>query len=413
MALRRRISGARSGGIVSMIAQTTEKDYCMSIPVDDASESTHFDCPKGETSRGRLTREKIEALLRTSGIPGDFSLQPVQGGGNNRLYKITAGGHAYLLKQYFVGADDPRDRCATEFGFASFLWDHGIRCIARPVGRSGPEGLALYDYIEGRRPDRVTGAAVDRALDFLTAINEFRSAPDAAHLPEGSEACFSIREHIATVEKRIDSLKAMEVSDDGDKRALGFVTGELAEAWQRWMDRAQLRDASESTPSGACRGRIARGDGSARKGTERLAGGERILSPSDFGFHNALVTDAGALRFVDFEYAGWDDPAKTVGDFFSQVSVPAPLKHYYPFVERLSAMAGDRAAFIERSRLLLPLYRIKWCCIILNHFLPAGCARRQFAGDDAERAKRSQLKKAQELLASIETMEKELTDGLH
>ena len=37
----------------------------------------------------------------------------------------------------------------------------------------------------------------------------------------------------------------------------------------------------------------------------------RCLSPSDFGFHNALLEATGKLRFVDFEYAGWDDPAKT------------------------------------------------------------------------------------------------------
>ena len=42
----------------------------------------------------------------------------------------------------------------------------------------------------------------------------------------------------------------------------------------------------------------------------------RTLSPSDFGFHNALRTPAGTMVFLDFEYFGWDDPAKTGFGFF-------------------------------------------------------------------------------------------------
>ena len=39
------------------------------------------------------------------------------------------------------------------------------------------------------------------------------------------------------------------------------------------------------------------------------------ISPSDFGFHNALRTNTGPV-FFDFEFSGWDDPAKTIIDFF-------------------------------------------------------------------------------------------------
>jgi len=51
---------------------------------------------------------------------------------------------------------------------------------------------------------------------------------------------------------------------------------------------------------------------------QALPADETCLSPSDFGFHNALVDPSGALSFLDFEYAGRDDPAKPVSDFFCQ-----------------------------------------------------------------------------------------------
>ena len=37
---------------------------------------------------------------------------------------------------------------------------------------------------------------------------------------------------------------------------------------------------------------------------------DRCVSPSDFGFHNAIVRGSGEICFIDFEYAGWDDSAQ-------------------------------------------------------------------------------------------------------
>ena len=39
-----------------------------------------------------------------------------------------------------------------------------------------------------------------------------------------------------------------------------------------------------------------------------------FLSPSDFGFHNALRGNNGKIIFLDFEYFGWDDPVKLCCD---------------------------------------------------------------------------------------------------
>ena len=37
---------------------------------------------------------------------------------------------------------------------------------------------------------------------------------------------------------------------------------------------------------------------------------QRTLSPSDFGFHNALLRGGREWVFLDFEYFGWDDPGQ-------------------------------------------------------------------------------------------------------
>ena len=107
------------------------------------------------------------------------------------------------------------------------------------------------------------------------------------------------------------------------------------------------------------------------------------LSPSDFGFHNALVDETGRLSFLDFEYAGRDDPAKLVSDFFCQPEIPVPLRYHAGFVARLAEGLELDEAGRARCRMLLDAYRVKWTCIILNDFLPLGrrapglCRRRR------------------------------------
>ena len=48
-----------------------------------------------------------------------------------------------------------------------------------------------------------------------------------------------------------------------------------------------------------------------------------IISPSDFGFHN-VITSRRTNYFIDFEFSGWDDPAKLYCDFILQPKIPIP-----------------------------------------------------------------------------------------
>ena len=68
----------------------------------------------------------------------------------------------------------------------------------------------------------------------------------------------------------------------------------------------------------------------------------RCLSPSDFGFHNAIRRASGELCFIDFEYAGQDDPAKMACDFLCQPEVPVPDACRERFLD--AALAAEAAA---------------------------------------------------------------------
>ena len=57
---------------------------------------------------------------------------------------------------------------------------------------------------------------------------------------------------------------------------------------------------------------------------------------------------------------------------------------------------------MQRIQLLYPLYRVKWCCIIMNEFLPEGNRRRAFSANQAtlEERKLAKLEAAENYLSN-------------
>ena len=321
-------------------------------------------------------------LLADAGAPRDALLLPLAGGGNNRVYRVASGGRSFLLKEYFRHPGDRRDRLGSEFGFARFAWDHGVRCIPEPIACDAAQGVALYDFVEGApiAAGEIALADIEQAAAFARALDGVRLAPGAQSLPDASEACFCVAAHLDLVEMRLQRLLAITPLTELDKKAKQFVETELCHSFEQVRFRIDGALAGLRIPA-----------------VKELTCQERTISPSDFGFHNALRRRDGTLVFLDFEYAGWDDPAKLVCDFFCQVAVPVPPSFQERFIRAVANQGADRWQQ-ARLRLLMPLYRIKWCCIVLNHFLPVDVARRRFASRDAEVKKLSQLKLARNLL---------------
>ena len=335
-----------------------------------------------------MTREgwhdDLDGLLTTAGLTGPYDISPITHRGNNRVFRLDLSSGAFLLKQYFRHASDSRDRLGSEFGFVSCAWNHGLRTVPKPLASNPEAGLGLYEFLDGRK---VTGAdvnadAVEQAARFFCGINEHRFASDAQVLGSASEACFSLREHVALVDRRVAKLCSLRIRDETDLLALEFVRGDLRPRW--WSVREAIK---------AC----------GIDGDAVLAGADRCLSPSDFGFHNALLGRDGVFRFIDFEYAGWDDPAKMICDFFCQPQAPVAKGFFESFAARTSAVCADASRCIDRARALLPVYQIKWCCILLNEFLPTGRDRRAFAtaSEEGEEHRRKQLKKARIALGCV------------
>jgi hypothetical protein len=333
--------------------------------------------------------EKLRDLLRERGVPADAPLIALKDGGNNQVYRLPGAHQDYVLKRYFQHPADTRDRFNTERAFYEFLWQGGVRRIPEPYGWDADARLGVFGFVAGRKvnPDEVGGDMVKQALQFIGEINALRKQPAAETVPAASEAWSSIPEVIEAIAKRVLALQQIEAESEVDRQAADFARDELLPAWREIA--AAIARRCEADPDLKL----------------PLDPAKRCLSPSDFGFHNALLAENGGLHFIDFEYAGWDDPAKLICDFFCQPQVPVGFQFWDDFTGSVAAYLDGGDTLPRRAKLLLPACQIKWCCIILNHFVKGGKARREFAGGAAsEEAKAAQLAKARRLLRSIDKL---------
>ena len=219
------------------------------------------------------------------------------GGRNSRVYQVLdPGGRVYALKQYFHHPADPRDRMGVEFRALHLLWGQGLRCIPQPLKADPGAHLALLEFIPGGKVLHPTLAHMKEACDFLVQLLHLSRAPGLDSLPTASEAHFSIREIIEHIQVRLDWQIALLEKPEVHPGLRTFLLEQLQPAWLAIIADCRDQCRSSGTPFEV-----------------DLAWSKRTLSPSDFGFHNAIQRE-GRLVFLDFEYFGWDDPVKLTAD---------------------------------------------------------------------------------------------------
>ena len=329
-------------------------------------------------SRAVMTDRKLGSQLETFcsqyGIPLPFQTEFVRDGRNSRVCRISHGTSRWILKNYHQPPGAKRDRLGTEYKFLAFLNDLAVTNIPQALGMDRAALCALYSFLPGHRPDVVTATHITQAANFIRTLNRFRDDSEALKLPLAADACLSWQEHLTLVDARIQRLMDMEPASEMDAEAYAFVKHYVQPRWSV-IHRSVLHTIASSdlmTP---------------------LPLAERILSPSDFGFHNTLEYE-GRISFVDFEYAGWDDPAKLICDFFCQPELPVTLNQGLHFMEEILDEFTQPESIRRRVRALLPVHRLKWCCILLNEFRQEDRERRVHAGVQLEGLLSAQMRKA-------------------
>ncbi len=110
--------------------------------------------------------------------------------------------------------------------------------------------------------------------------------------------------------------------------------------------------------------------------------------------------------FFDFEYFGWDDPAKMISDVLLHpaMDLRAGLKEL--FFATISNNLKLNGKFFRRIEIAYPFFGLNWCLILLNEYVPEHLERRTFADRkvDLESLLNGQLSKSLCMLNHIRSV---------
>lgn len=288
----------------------------------------------------------------------------LNGGRNSRVLKVqTEDDRLFVTKQYFLSPYDHRDRMTTELKAIRLLQAHNVDCIPCLVADDRQARVAVLDYIPGTPVEPICRFHIDQAISFLKKLRTIGlQIGSPSTLPRASEAFFSANQIAGNIKERFAILQNTPHT---------HLPGHALDEFLQNDVRPELNLAVDH-----CAGIFQHNDLSM---ADSIGPEKRTLSPSDFGFHNAVEREDGKLFFLDFEYFGWDDPAKLICDFILHpgMGLTDVMKAY--FCQKALVMFEGGRSLSVRIMAFYPLFLLKWCLIILNEFLYWEQARRLFA----------------------------------
>jgi hypothetical protein len=269
----------------------------------------------------------------------------LDGGINNDVYRVNAKRQSFVLKSYPALETGARDRMRAEVEFLQYANKAAPRFVPRLIDFDFSKRAVVMEFIQGKpfiEGQSLSENQIRDAICFFETINKDRMAAKKLVSMDAAESFLKLTDHLKNVEQRISKLSTRHLPIAAIYKSSQFIK-QLS---------AEYKAARLTVLTSIAQGRA----------SDEIAPEQRCISASDFGFHNAIQTASG-IKFIDFEFAGWDDPAKASLDFVLQPKVPVHAKTTILINTLTNQLAeGDRA----RMNLLGAILRIKWLCIILS-----------------------------------------------
>jgi hypothetical protein len=243
----------------------------------------------------------------------------------------------------------------------------------RSVSHDQELNFALFEWIDGETPRTIEKSHIDQALTFAEKLKDL-SENVGNDIPEASEACLSGVQLLSQVNERIQIL-----GSTNNEELQKFLETTIKPLWEELQEWSAVNWPVSSFEN-------------------ELAQSKQTLSPSDFGFHNALEKRDKSLRFVDLEYFGRDDPVKLIADFLWHPAMNLELACKKRWLQGMFAIFYEDSELSQRFRAAWPIYGLRWALIMLNEFRPDGWQKRLYAAQMLQKIRKhiqyQQLQKA-------------------
>ena len=289
--------------------------------------------------------EVLQAVQDLSPKLRIYKAELMTGRANSQVYKLSSiDAQNYLLKIYPDRQSDSRPRLETEFATCQILSQ-----LSYPVGFAVTSdvnfGWGIYEWLDGAPISNSDKAFIQESLKFACRLYVDSHRTEAfARFSNASEACLSGIEISDQIEKRVNKLLTVR-----DPVLSLYLNNDFIPTFN-FVSKNAKKSRGYSF-------------------FEPLPRRYQMVSPSDFGSHNAFRQSSGAIVFYDFEYFGWDDPVKFVSDFYWHPGMNLNTGMRTLWRDGASAICYADPDFSSRLIAYLPLFGLRWCLIILNEFL--------------------------------------------
>ena len=255
----------------------------------------------------------------------------------------------YVIKGYAPAERGQRDRMRAEIEFLTYAELVSPRYVPKLIHHDPSLRCIVIEYTDGESyAEGVVPAShhLNGALNFFRLLNADRATAKKYISLDAAEGFLRLSEHVVNARNRLSQMGTDHLPRELKIQATDLLK-KLNSASERVMNKTESLISSGTV-------------------SDSIDPDQRCISPSDFGFHNAIRTNSGP-KFIDFEFSGWDDPAKAAVDFALQPGVPTGI----PTSSLLAAANCNQINMIKkRCETLGPVLRIKWLCIILAVLQP-------------------------------------------
>jgi len=311
---------------------------------------------------------KVISSLSDLGFKKIQKVKKIKYGINSEVYKFKVDRLNLVTKLYKHRGNL---RIRREKQFYEYLKKINNKNIIIPLIFCFKKNLSVYPFISGSKIKKINTNQIKKLSTFINKINNKKIS---TLLPKAVDGIQDRKDHLKLCEKKLNRLKKVKIDSLIKKDFSKFLHKKLIPKFKELKKNFDLNLKKVSPKM-------------------KLSKEEMIISPSDFGFHN-IIKKNNKLFFIDFEYAGLDDPVKLICDFYCQPDQFLNAKQKKIFLENLYLKHHDSNKLNLYIDLFLPFHRLKWCCIILNIFKDTKPLKNKNSFKPTEKIMKTQLIKS-------------------
>lgn len=287
--------------------------------------------------------ENNEQLKKiSSSILGkNFNSLKLIGGINNSTYLISNDKYKYVFKKINAEISHNFDRYLAEKQFFNLTTAIKCECTPKLIHSYDEERVLILEYIN---PDInqshliVNDKNIQECINFIHEINNNRNLGKELIEQKAADSFKDLIGHIENINSRMLKFNIQHLPDNYKENANDLLLL-LNNKWKQI--KSNTFKFIKNYPN-----------------KNKIDDSFLIISPSDFGFHNIIISN-GKIYFIDFEFSGWDDPAKLYCDFILQPRVRIP-KFLHNELKMNLINKNYMNEYQDRLYILYNLLKFKW-----------------------------------------------------